>query len=93
METPKWKTRCLMLAECADAWRIVPRILLLAYCAFVYNTTDFLLTWYTTLPSVERTLESGGFAAGLFTALTGFGTVFVNAYLKSGRHWNGSAAE
>lgn len=89
MEAPNWKIRCLQLAECADAWRIVPRILLLAYCAFVYHTTDLLLTWYMTLPSAERTLESGGFAAGLFTALTGFGTVFVNAYLKSGRQWNG----
>lgn len=86
---PKWKIRCLQLAECADAWRMVPRILLLAYCVFVYQTTDLLLQWYMNLPAAERTLESGGFAAGLFTALTGFGTVFVNAYLKSGRHWNG----
>lgn len=76
-----------------DAWRIMPRLLLLCYCLFVYTTTDRLLTWYMALPAAERTLENGGFAAGLFTALTGFGTVFVNAYLKSGRHWNGAIKE
>lgn len=82
-----WKKRCLAWAECVDAWRITPRLLLGGYCWFVYTVTNSLLTWYMALPGPERTLENGGFAAGIFTALTGFGTVFINVYLKSGRRW------
>ena len=90
MDNPKWKIRCLQLAECMDAWRITPRLLLVAACSFVYQTTDRLLTWYMALPIAERTLENGGFAAGVFTVLTGLITVFMNAYLNSGRRWNGT---
>ena len=90
MNTPAWKTRCLNLAECVDAWRVIPRIMVLAYMWFVYETTDRLLSWYMVLPAAERTLENGGFAASIFTVLTGLGTMFVNTYLKSGRKWNGS---
>lgn len=89
-DPPRWKLRCLWLAECVDAWRILPRCLLVAYCFFVYNITDRLLSWYMTLPINERTLEAGGFAAAIFTVITGLGTMFVNTYLKSGRRWNGS---
>ena len=88
METPAWKTRCLQFAECVDAWRIAPRVLLVAYWSLVYEVTDRLLTWYMTLPSIERSVEASGMAVGIFTALLGLGTNFMNTYLKSGRHWN-----
>lgn len=87
-DPPHWKRRCLWLAECVDAWRLMPRVLLGAYCAFVADVTYTLLDWYTSLPAVERGLESGGFAAAIFTVVTGLGTHFINTYLKSGRRWN-----
>lgn len=91
MSQPTWKTRCLLLAECADAWRVTPRALLIAYWILVYDVTDRLLTWYMALPAAERSMEASGMAVGIFTALLGLGTNFMNVYLKSGRKWNGAA--
>lgn len=86
---PVWKERCLNVAEVVDAWRVTPRALLLAYWLLVYDVTDRLLTWYMTLPALERTAEASGMAFGIFTALLGLGTIFMNAYIKTGRRWNG----
>lgn len=83
-----WKARCLALAECFDAWRVAPRLLLVAYWVLVYNVTDRLLTWYMALPSAERSMEASGMAFGIFSALLGLGTIFMNAYIKSGRSWS-----
>ena len=84
---PKWKERCLHLAECFDAWRVAPRVLLGAYWFLVYDVTDRLLTWYMALPTAERSMEASGVAFGIFTALLGLGTIFMNAYIKTGRKW------
>lgn len=78
-------------AEVIDAYRIIPRALMIAYCVFVYHITTYLLDWYTALPFEERSVEASGLAFGIFTAVTGLGTQFLNAYLKSGRQWNGSS--
>lgn len=88
METPRWKVRCLQLAECVDAWRVAPRLLLVAYWALVYSVTDRILTWYMALPAAERSMEASGMSFGVFTALLGLGTMFMNAYIKTGRKWN-----
>lgn len=90
---PTWKTRCLMLAECVDAWRVAPRTLLGLYWYLVYDVTDRLLTWYMELPSAERSMEASGMAFGIFTALLGLGTIFMNAYIKTGRKWNGTIGD
>jgi len=39
------------------------------------------------LPALERTAEASGMAFGIFTALLGLGTIFMNAYIKTGRKW------
>jgi hypothetical protein len=90
---PAWKQRCLHLAECFDAWRVAPRVLLGAYWVLVYDVTDRLLSWYMALPSDERSMEASGMAFGIFTALLGLGTIFMNAYIKTGRKWNGDNRE
>lgn len=90
METPRWHHRCLWLAECVDAWRVAPRLLLAAYWYLVYDVSDRILTWYMALPADERTAEASGLAFAIFTALLGLGTIFMNAYLKSGRSWTGA---
>lgn len=86
-DAPAWKTRCLDLAECVDAWRVVPRVLLVAYAVFVGVVSYWLLTWYMGLPAAERSVEASGMAVGIFTALLGLGTNFMNTYLQSGRRW------
>jgi hypothetical protein len=86
MTREKW----LKAAEVVDAFRIFPRILLGGYCWFVVELTDRLLDWYTALPLGERSVEASGMAVGLFTAVVGFGTGFLNTYVNSGRKWNGS---
>lgn len=90
---PAWKQRCLHLAECVDAWRVAPRLLLIAYWTLVYDVTDRLLTWYMALPYTERTAEASGMAFGIFTALLGLGTIFMKAYVDTGRKWNGDNRE
>lgn len=77
----------LYAAEVVDAWRVVPRVVVFSYVVFVAWITKYLLDWYTQLPAVERTIESSGFAAGIFTAVTGLCGIFINAYLKTGRDW------
>jgi len=83
----------LDFAEAIDALRLIPRLLLVSYCAFVFWLTDRLLTWYFALPASERSLEASGLAGGIFTAATGLATIFLNTYLKSGRNWNASLSE
>ena len=90
---PTWKMRCMHLAECFDAWRVAPRCLLVAYWTLVYEVTDRLLTWYMALPGDERSMEASGMAVGIFTALLGLGTNFMNVYVKSGRKWDPKQAE
>ena len=84
------KQQWLDLAESIDALRLIPRLLLVSYCGFVFWLTDRVLTWYFALPASERGVEAAGLAAGIFTAATGLATIFLNAYLKSGRSWHGT---
>lgn len=87
-DTPKWKRRCLQLAECHDAWRPITRILLIAACLFVYDVFHDIFEWYTSLPMEERSMEASGLAWGMFTTVSGFVTVFLNAYVKAARKWD-----
>lgn len=43
----KWRAASLALAESFDAWRIVPRIILLGYAYLVLN----LYLWYRSIPT------------------------------------------
>ena len=88
-----WKTICMTLAGCHDAWRLTPRLLLFAACWFVYDMYHELFAWYTALPAAERTMEASGLAWGMFTTISGFVTVFLNAYVKSGRKWSVEAVD
>lgn len=44
---PKFRKISLVLAESIDAWRIIPRLMLIAYGAMVIN----LYTWYKSIPT------------------------------------------
>ena len=113
------KSKALVWAEAADAWRITPRLLLfpgdsvlagadvpvvvlgphcdpelvleLCHARFQLWLTKWIVGWYMLLPAAERSMEATGLVGVVFTTITGLGTMFMNAYLKSGRRWNGSA--
>lgn len=52
------------LSEVINSLRIMPRILLSVYGA----VGIWLVTWYTNLPAVERTLEASGFVGLVLAA-------------------------
>lgn len=81
------KDQWLEKAEIFDALRIIPRAMLFGYSWFVLYAFHEILTWYQGLPAAERTIEASGLAGALITAITGLGSMFLSAYLKSGRDW------
>lgn len=85
MDTPDWKLRCSLLADCVSEWRLLPRALVVGYAWFVYELTYTLLDWYMALPAAERGMEASGMAVGIFSAATGFGAAVFNLYMKSER--------
>lgn len=73
-----FKQRLLSIAETLDAFRVVPRLLLLAYGYVCYGTH----TWYTAL--VNPTMEQGAYAGVIW----GAAAVWFKLYVESGRKWN-----
>jgi hypothetical protein len=80
----------LNAAEVFDAWRIVPRALLVFYWGWVVWIVQDVLTWYQALPSAERTLEASGLAGGVITAVTSLVSWVSKIYMESGRQWTGT---
>ena len=65
-------------AEIVDAFRVVPRAILVAYAVFVWN----VVTWYMGIPT--PTVEQAaipGIVTGLIAAVIGL-------YQSSGRKWS-----
>jgi hypothetical protein len=81
------KEKWLDAAEIADAWRVVPRLILFGYCIWAARLVVYLVRWYTELPLHERTIEASGFAAATITAVTGPATWAAKFYMDSGRDW------
>jgi hypothetical protein len=87
------KAQWLHWAEVFDSWRVVPRLLLASYAAFVYHVTDYILAWYTHEPAVARGSEETAAIVGIFTAVTGFGSFVFKVYSDNGRDWNSRPVE
>lgn len=79
----KW----LKLAEVFDAWRVIPRVTLAAYAAWLYAVVHDILLWYFALPAPERTLEASGLAGAVITAVTGMAAYVFKIYVEGGRTW------
>lgn len=47
MTTPRIRQHILVLAEAVDAWRVIPRLMLMAYGYLVFN----LYLWYKNIPT------------------------------------------
>lgn len=74
----KWKENLLTIAELIDAFRAVPRLILIAYAVLVWQVVD----WYMLLdnPSTQH--------AALVTAVVGIIAPVAGFYQSSGRKWN-----
>lgn len=91
----RFKSWCLQIAEIVDAWRIVPRVLVLLYGLMLYNT----ITWYMNLqPYMLEDCKSDKVSecivqapttqhAALVTAVVGISAAFFGLYANSGRSW------
>lgn len=82
-----WKRLALDWAEVFDAWRVIPRALVLGYWFWVVVVVNEILRWYQSLPSAERTLEASGLATVVITAVTGMGSWVSKIYMDGGRSW------
>lgn len=81
------KQKWLDAAEVFDAWRIVPRLVLFGYCAWLVYVVDFILVWYTHLSQSARGIEASGMASVVITAVTGMGAFVFKVYVSGGRDW------
>jgi hypothetical protein len=70
--------KSLEWAEVIDAYRVVPRLLLLGYGYLVWHVT----TWFMSLP--EPTTQQ----AALVTAVVGITAPIAGFYQQSGRKWD-----
>jgi hypothetical protein len=77
----------LQIAEVIDHLRIFPRLVLLAYGAYVYNVTFFVLHWYATQPKEARGIEESSVVGVVITAVTGFAPWIFRIYADSGTNW------
>lgn len=89
----------LAIAEAIDAYRVIPRLLLIAYGMLVYKTW----MWYTSLEpyvlaecvdvanDVSQCIISAPTTqhAALVTTVVGIAGLVIGAYQASGRKWNG----
>jgi hypothetical protein len=71
------KLRCLDAAEVADAWRVVPRMVLSGYGYLCWE----LACWYMSLkdPSAQQ--------MAFVTIIVGLAVPLTNFYMNSGRVW------
>ena len=84
---PHWKRVLMDLAEVVDAWRVVPRSLLLAYGVFSLWFIHWIVSWYMHLPAIERTAAETSFITGVIGAVLTAGTWYANVYTSSGKKW------
>lgn len=74
MNKPQWLT----VAEIIDAYRVVPRLILVGYAWLV----AFTLIWYTELedPTTQQTSFAGTIGGGILAV--------IGLYVNSGRKWS-----
>lgn len=61
MTTPRIRQNILLLAEAFDAWRVIPRLMILAYGYLVFN----LYLWYKNIPTYVQEKCDGSILSDL----------------------------
>lgn len=85
------KQRWLDIAEVSDAYRLMPKFVLICltilYVILVWNTW----TWFVVLdPSLYTDVQFAalvGFPSGVVTAVGGMLKGIIDTYIKTGRDW------
>lgn len=72
------KKTILSYAEIFDAFRVVPRLLLMLYGLFIYQIAE----WFMSLP------DPSGAQSTFVSVVVGAASVIVGVYNKSGRKWD-----
>lgn len=88
------KQKWLDIAEVIDAFRVIPRTLLIAYGIFYLWYIEHVTSWYFEYMAMTEKIDiaavtgSTGFVTATITALGGMFTWFAgNVYMKTGRTW------
>jgi hypothetical protein len=80
----------LDVAEVVDAQRIFPRLYLMAVSWWYIHLTDWLVRWYASILSADRTLTVNAFALGVLGAASGLLAYSFKIYMAGGRDWTGA---
>jgi hypothetical protein len=80
-------------AEVVDSWRVVPRIIVLAYLALLSWVTVYFSVRYFAVPAIERTGSLTAFVSVVMTTAYGVMPFIVKIYIDGGRTWGPPALE
>ena len=83
----KCKTLWLDLAEVVDAWRVVPRLVLLSFSGLIGYTNVDVLHWYMALPAAERSAQVTAVIGIIIPSLSGLAVYVYRIYASGGRRW------
>lgn len=74
--TNNWKKKAIDIADVIDAYRIVPRLILIGYGFLIYE----MYTWFTALedPNTQQ--------AAFVSTIVGVSSAVSGLYFKSGRN-------
>ena len=72
-----WKQVALDAAEVADAWRVIPRIVLLGYGYMLWHSQE----WFFSLTDPAMTQSS------YVSVIWGAGAMLTGWYFNTGRKW------
>jgi hypothetical protein len=82
------KRRWLNAAEVFDSWRVVPRLIVAVYIAFLIWLTSYFAVNFFALPAAERSAAVTAFASVVLTAAFGALAYIVRVYMDNGRDWD-----
>lgn len=82
------KQRWLDAAECFDSWRIVPRIIVFSYMAFLGWLTHDLVTHYFAIVAAERTTQVTAFVSVVLPGAYGVFPWIYRIYADGARDWD-----
>lgn len=76
-------------AEVFDAWRVVPRALILGFATWIVYVFDLLIRWYIGIPTGAANIlgVQSAFVFGVFSALSTLSGYIFKVYSDGGRDW------
>ena len=85
-ETDRW----IRLADRLDAFRVIPRILVIVYYAFFIQFSFYLADWFmaydwSQVQNQAVALAVAGFPVGILGVMTGVLGTLTNNYFRTGR--------